>query len=109
MAVSTEFGERPHLAMKIHNYILSLLLPGQIDSNLVKIVLPKGKGKLCVVHKRGVGHVKRGGSSQAWSGQQDVGVVEDEEQVVEHGLLVLPGRAAEVAKEATAGDDHLAR
>ena len=46
-------------------------------------MLPKGKGKLCVVHKGGVGHVERGGSPQAWSGQQDVGVVEDEEQVGE--------------------------
>ena len=72
-------------------------------------MLSKGKGKLSVVHEGGVSDVKRGGSSQTGSGQEDVGVVQDEEEVVEHRLLVLPRRAAEVAEEAATGDHHLAR
>ena len=34
-------------------------------------------------------------------------MLQDEDQVVEHGTLVEPGRAAEVAQETAASNHHL--
>ena len=36
-------------------------------------------------------------------------MLQDEDEVVEHGLLVEAGGAAEVAQEAAAGHDHFVR
>ncbi len=41
------------------------------------------------------------------SWEQDVSMLENEDQVIEHCFLVEPRRAAEVAQESAAGNNHL--
>lgn len=71
--------------------------------------LPESQCQLGVVHERGVGHVERSRAAQGGPREQDVRVIQQEGQVVEHGLLVLATRPAEVTKELAAGDHHLVR
>lgn len=71
--------------------------------------LPESQSQLGVVHERGVGHVERSRAAQGGPREQDVRVIQQERQVVEHGLLVLATRPAEVTKELAAGDHHLVR
>lgn len=70
---------------------------------------PKSKGQFSVVHERGVGYVEGCRPAQGWPGQQDVRVLQQEGQVVEHGLLVLATRPAEVTEELAARYHHLMR
>lgn len=71
--------------------------------------VPEGKSQLRVIHEGGVGHVEGGGTTQGGAGQQDVRVLKQEGQVVEHRLLVLASRPAEVTEELAARDHHLVR
>lgn len=75
----------------------------------VSIYVPESKGQFCIIHEGGVGHIEGGGATQGGTGQQDVGVLEQEGQVVEHRLLVLASRPAEVTEELAARDHHLVR
>jgi len=69
--------------------------------------IPEGESELCVLHEGGNSHVKRRAASQRGPGEQNVAVLQQEGQVVEHGLLVLARRSAEVAQEPAASHHHL--
>lgn len=76
---------------------------------MAKTTIPESESQLSVVHEGGVGHIERSGAPEGWPRQQDVRVLQQEGQVVEHGLLVLAARAAEVTQELAARHYHLMR
>lgn len=70
---------------------------------------PECKSQFSILHEWGISHIQRCTTTQRWSWQKNITVLQKKRKVVKHSLLILSWSSAEVAQESATCYHHLMR